>query len=265
MRRIIPFNENWIFVKPGEDPVPVTLPHTWNAVDGQDGGGDYWRGECVYRKEFAAPETGEGEEVYLEFDGASASACVTVNGRYAGEHRGGYSRFRFNITEYLADGVNRVEARVSNGACDTVYPQNADFTFYGGIYRAARLAVVPKVRFDMDTLGGRGIRVTPRVNGDGSADVRVEARVTGGTAVMEVDGQRLEGTDVTFHVEKPALWQGRKNPRLYTLAARLYDGEALADEMEVPFGIRSFRIDPEEGFILNGERYPLRGVAMHQD
>ena len=265
MRRIIPFNENWIFVKPGEDPVPVTLPHTWNAVDGQDGGGDYWRGECVYRKEFAAPETGEGEEVYLEFDGASASARVMVNGRYAGEHRGGYSRFRFNITEYLVDGVNRVEARVSNGACDTVYPQNADFTFYGGIYRAARLAVVPKVRFDMDTLGGRGIRVTPRVNGDGSADVRVEARVTGGTAVMEVDGQRLEGTDVTFHVEKPALWQGRKNPRLYTLAARLYDGEALADEAEVPFGIRSFRIDPEEGFILNGERYPLRGVAMHQD
>ena len=88
MRRIIPFNENWIFVKPGEDPVPVTLPHTWNAADGQDGGGDYWRGECVYRKDFSAPETGEGEEVYLEFDGASAEARVTVNGRYVGEHRG---------------------------------------------------------------------------------------------------------------------------------------------------------------------------------
>ena len=265
MRRSISLNEDWIFLKPGEDHVPVTLPHTWNAQDGQDGGGDYWRGECLYRKTFNAPERKADEEVYLEFDGVSASARVTLNGKAVGEHHGGYSRFRFNITDALEKGENQLEVAVNNAACDTVYPQNADFTFYGGIYRAVRLVVVPRLRFDMDTLGGCGIRVTPKVLEDGSADVRVSARTTGGRTVFELNGETQEGDEAVFHLEKPVLWQGRKNPHLYTLKAGVYDGDMLCDALEIPFGIRSFRIDPEEGFILNGESYPLRGVAMHQD
>lgn len=157
MRTMIPFNDNWLFLKPGENRVPVTLPHTWNNLDGQDGGGDYWRGECVYEKTFTAPNRKADEEVYLEFDGASASAKVTLNGHFVGEHHGGYSRFRFNISEYLNDGENHLTVAVSNAACDTVYPQNADFTFYGGIYRAVRLVVLPKIHFDMDNLGGCGV------------------------------------------------------------------------------------------------------------
>ena len=265
MRTIIPFNDNWTFLKPGEDRVPVTLPHTWNNLDGQDGGGDYWRGECAYEKSFAAPDRKAGDAVYLEFDGASASARVTLNGQPVGEHHGGYSRFRFNITEYLQTGENRLTVAVSNAACDTVYPQNADFTFYGGIYRAVRLVVVPKCHFDMDTFGGCGVRVTPKVLEDGSAEVHVSARTTGGRAVFEIDGKALEGNEATFHIDRPVLWNGRKDPHLYTLKARLYDGDALCDSMEIPFGIRAFAIDPDEGFILNGESYPLRGVAMHQD
>ena len=265
MRTMIPFNDYWIFRKPGEDRVPVTLPHTWNNLDGQDGGGDYWRGECVYEKTFAAPAKKADEEVYLEFDGVSASAKVTLNGQCVGEHHGGYSRFRFKITEYLKKGENCLTVAVSNAACDTVYPQNADFTFYGGIYRTVRLIVLPKTHFDMDTLGGCGIRVTPKVLEDGSADVQISACTTGGQAVFELNGETLTGNEVTFHVEKPILWQGRKNPHLYTLKAKLYDGDTLCDALEIPFGIRSFHIDPNEGFILNGESYPLRGVAMHQD
>ena len=265
MRKLIPFNESWLFTKPGENRVPVTLPHTWNALDGQDGGGDYWRGECVYEKTFTAPDRKAGEEVYLEFDGVSASARVTLNNHFIGEHHGGYSRFRFNISECLKAGENHLTVAVSNAACDTVYPQNADFTFYGGIYRAVRLIVLSKIHFDMDTLGGCGIRVTPKVLKDGSADVHISARTTGGQAVFELDGEKLTGNEVTFSVKKPTLWQGRKNPYLYTLKARLYDGDTICDALEIPFGIRSFRIDPNEGFILNGESYPLRGVAMHQD
>ena len=190
MRTIASFNENWFFVKPGENRVPVTLPHTWNNVDGQDGGGDYWRGECMYEKTFSAPGRKADEEVYLEFDGVSASAKVTLNDHFLGEHHGGYSRFRFNISKYLQDGDNHLTVAVSNAACDTVYPQNADFTFYGGIYRAVRLVVLSKVHFDMDTLGGCGIRVTPKVLEDGSADVRVSARATGGRTAFELGGKR---------------------------------------------------------------------------
>ena len=265
MRTLIPFNENWTFCKPGDERMPVTLPHTWNAADGQDGGGDYWRGECIYEKDFPAPDTKSDEEVYLEFDGVSASAKVSLNGRFIGAHHGGYSRFRFNITEALHAGVNRLTVAVSNAACDTVYPQNADFTFYGGIYRAARLIVLNKAHFDMDTLGGCGVRVTPRVLPDGSADVQVSARFTGGCAVFELNGEKLEGDSVTFHMDNPRLWQGRKDPYLYTLKACLRLGDIPADKLEIPFGIRSFRIDPDEGSILNGESYPLRGAAMHQD
>ena len=265
MRRIIPFNDNWTFTKPGEQSIPVTLPHTWNALDGQDGGGDYWRGECVYEKTFAAPERTPEDEVYLEFDGVSASASVTLNGSPAGLHEGGYSRFRFNITQALAAGENRLSVKVSNAVCDTVYPQNADFTFYGGIYRAVKLVILPRVHFDMDTYGGCGVRVTPRVLADGSADVQVSAGTTGGTVVFALDGETKEGNEAVFHIDRPVLWNGRKNPFLYTLKACLYDGSDLKDEQEVSFGIRSFAIDPDEGFILNGESYPLRGVAMHQD
>ncbi len=213
------------YLKPGENCAPVTLPHTWNALDGQDGGEDYWRGECVYEKTFAAPERKADEEIYLEFDGVSASAKVTLNDHFVGEHHGGCSRFRFNISEYLQDGDSLLTAAVSNAACDTVYPQNADFTFYGGIYRAVRLVVLSKVHFDMDTLGGCGIRVTPKVLDDGYADVHVSACTTGGRAVFELNGEVLMGNEVTFHVEKPVLWQGRKNPYLYALKACLYPGQ----------------------------------------
>ena len=205
MRTIIPLNEHWTFEKPGETAAPVTVPHTWNAVDGQDGGGDFWRGECVYRKDFTAPDHTPAQEVYLEFDGVAASARVTLNGQNVGEHHGGYSRFRFPITDFLCDGVNHLAVSVSNAPCDTVYPQNADFTFYGGIYRAVRLIVLPRVHFDMDTLGGCGVRVTPRVNADGSADVQVTAKTKGGHTVFELDGKQLEGSEVTFHLEHPIL------------------------------------------------------------
>ena len=154
-------------------------PHRERFGLGRTGGGTHWRGECVC-KDLFAPDRKADEEVYLEFDGVSASAKVTLNGAPGGEHHGGYSRFRFNITEYLKNGENRLSVAVSNAACDTVYPQNADFTFYGGIYRAVRLIVLPKVHFDMDTFGGCGVRVTPKVLENGSAEVYVSARTTGG-------------------------------------------------------------------------------------
>ena len=139
MRQTVLLDRNWIFYKnpdsaKGEE---VTLPHTWNAIDGQDGGNDYYRGTCKYVKTFQKPEVEEGGKAYLEFDGAAMTADVSVNGKKLAHHEGGYSRFRVDITEVLED-ENTLEVWVNNADNQTVYPQKADFTFYGGLYRMFR-------------------------------------------------------------------------------------------------------------------------------
>ncbi len=299
MRRTESLMKNWTFTYGRDGSVQtLDLPHSWNAKDGQDGGGDYWRGTCRYETVFEAPAYTDDEDVYLEFDGVSASAEVTLNGTVAGTHDGGYSRFRFRVTDLLVCGENRLSVSVDNSANDRVYPQNADFTFYGGIYRSVRLVIVSKTRFDMDTFGGCGVKVTPVLRDDGTAAVSVESTVTGGDVRVSVyegavscldpapydaadasSGVQMpadpaaglpeigwgDGNDVTFIVEQPHLWNGRKDPFLYTAVASLYDGEEKTDEVAVRFGIRSFVIDADEGFLLNGVSCPLHGVAMHQD
>ena len=130
MRHIIHFNENWTFNKPGETAAAVSLPHTWNNVDGQDGGNDYWRGTATYSKAFAKPELRDGERCFIEFDGAAMTADVILNGRHLAHHEGGYSTFRADLTDALEEN-NLLVVTVDNSANDRVYPQMADFTFYG--------------------------------------------------------------------------------------------------------------------------------------
>ena len=138
MRRVICFNDNWKFNKTSEIPqkLPsdwedVTLPHTWNNIDGQDGGNDYWRGKAMYAKTFPFPKMEPEERVVLEFLGAAMTSDVYVNGVYLCHHEGGYSTFRFDITESLKE-ENILVVAVDNRENDRVYPQKADFTFYGG-------------------------------------------------------------------------------------------------------------------------------------
>ena len=176
-REIIPFNKNWSFKKGAipTDPVKsqnfwtngwetVELPHTWNAIDGQDGGNDYWRGTCVYEKGFPKPEFGADQRVYLEFRGVNASANVELNGKAVGTHDGGYSTFRWDVTDFLQN-ENQLVVHVDNSVNDRVYPQKADFTFYGGIYRDVNLIIVNKCHFDLDCFGGPGLKITPGVDG----------------------------------------------------------------------------------------------------
>ncbi len=282
------WNDSWAFTKEAAlvsknhtalnvaDWEQVTLPHTWNAQDGQDGGNDYYRGICYYTKKLALADCGNAEEVYIEFEGANSSADVYVNGKLAVHHDGGYSTFRANITELLGD-ENEILVAVDNAPNDRVYPQMADFTFYGGIYRDVNIICVPKAHFDLDYYGGPGIKVTPVVNG---ADANVEAvsyftGLSGSETVKYVikDGETVIAEAVVpavegkadFVIENAHLWNGRKDPFLYTLEAVLSDGEKELDSRTVRFGCRYFEIDPERGFILNGEEYALRGVSRHQD
>lgn len=190
MRTIYHFNEGWSFRKPGEEAVLVTLPHTWNGLDGQDGGNDYFRGTCCYEKIFIRPDMEEGEQVYVEFQGISSSAKVYLNEVMIMKHEGGYSTFRVNLTEYLQE-ENHLKILADNAANRQVYPQKADFTFYGGIYRDVNLLIVPKAHFDLDYYGGTGMKVETEIVQTGGT---VEAGI-----VRSAEGS---GTDIFHPVEE---------------------------------------------------------------
>lgn len=276
MRKIILLDKNWTFYKnpdstQGEE---VSLPHTWNAVDGQDGGNDYYRGTCKYECHFSRPELETDGKAYLEFDGAAMTADVVINGTKAVHHEGGYGAFRADITQYLKD-ENKLEVYVDNSDNTKVYPQKADFTFYGGLYRMVKLVTVSKNHFELDYAGGTGIKVTPEVTLTDAAAKKADAKVTvelwmvgdAEAVTVTIDGQQKETpvengyAKAVFELTNVHLWDGVDDPYLYTAKAELSDG----DSVETTFGCRSFSIDPQKGFFLNGRSYPLRGVSRHQD
>ena len=262
MRNIKNINENWVFVKEKEKST-VNLPHTWNGIDGQDGGNDYYRGKCTYIKEIAKVDMPQGEEIYLQLDGVNSSAFVYFNSKLVCTHHGGYSTFRVKL-ENIKDN-NEIKIEADKSPNDFVYPQQADFTFYGGIYRDVTLIGVEKNHFDLDYYGAPGIQITPIVNGD-KADVNVKTYITGGGEVrVTVNGETKTGTEVNFTVDNPHLWNGVADPYLYNAVAELIVDGKVVDRVESRFGIRSFKVDPQKGFILNGKPYPLRGVSRHQD
>ena len=272
MRIVQLLNKDWSFTGPGGSVQAVDIPHTWNAIDGQDGGNDYWRGTCTYQKSFAAPEFDKDTQcVYLEFRGVNASAKVMLNGREVMTHDGGYSTFRADITDLLAQ-ENTLTVQADNSVNDRVYPQKADFTFYGGIYRDVNLIILNKNHFDMDYYGGSGLAVTPQVDGtDGNIRVRTWHNAENGTVEVKLlDAQGTEvaagtGTDITLTIPDVHLWDGLEDPYLYTCTATLTADGQSADQVCTAFGVRSFRVDPKEGFFLNGRSYPLHGVSRHQD
>lgn len=291
MRRSVDLCKGWDFTGPTGTTEKVDVPHTWNGVDGQDGGNDYWRGTCTYERSFDTPQYDPASElVYVEFDGVNATADVSVNGTDVIHHDGGYSTFRKNITEYLsASGVNDIVVKADNSVNDHVYPQKADFTFYGGMYRPCRLVVVSKSRFSMDYYGGPGFQVTSKPEDD-IATIEVKAWVddcytpqvtaiitdANGKVVCTFDCPRdadaeAEGDTMQFFgtakINKPHLWDGLDDPYLYNvkLELRASEGGPVLDEVGCRFGIRSFYIDADKGFFLNGRSYPLHGVSRHQD
>ena len=285
MRQIMNFNTKWAFSKEASS-VPesmperwywVNLPHCWNDIDGQDGGNDYFRGTAYYAKEIDKAELPEGKQYYLEIRGANSSADVYLDGKKLAHHDGGYSTWRVNLTEELKDKSLLVIA-VDNGENDVVYPQMADFTFYGGLYRDVNILAVDDSHFDLDYFGGTGLMVTPEIAGeDAKVEVQVfltnskedqklqyrifaqEGNVTAETTVP------VSETKVTLDIPGVHRWNGRKDPYLYSAEVTLLNAEGIMDQVNARFGCRTYEIDPERGFILNGEEYPLRGVSRHQD
>jgi len=253
----------------------VNLPHSWNGIDGQDGGNDYHRGTCYYAKTLDKMDLPAADRYYLEIRGANSSADVYLNGKKLAHHDGGYSTWRVDITETL-ERDNLFVIAVDNSENQTVYPQMADFTFYGGLYRDVNIICVSESHFDLDYYGGPGIKVTPEVEGK-DAKVEVEVYLTNAKAGQKIvytvydkeenEIAKIESADakVVFDMKDVHLWHGRKDPYLYCVEAELVEDGKVIDNVCTRFGCRTFKIDPENGFILNGEEYPLRGVSRHQD
>ena len=283
MRKIMNLNRKWAFSKEATS-VPaeistrwnfVNLPHSWNAIDGQDGNADYFRGTAYYAKAIDKLDLPEAEKYFLEINGANSSAAVYWNGKKLAEHHGGYSTWRVDVTDEIASS-NLVVIEVDNAPNQQVYPQNADFTFYGGIYRDVNLICVSASHFDLEYYGGPGIKVTPIIDGD-NANVEVEVFTKGMTegqyfqyTIVDAEGNAVANavsTEPVFKctIENVHKWHGRKDPYLYTAEVNLVEGKEILDNVSARFGCRSYEIDPDRGFILNGEEYPLRGVSRHQD
>lgn len=313
MRKRINWNENWSFIKenvgakeaPAAKGEEICLPHTWNNKDGQDGGNDYYRGTCFYVKKFAKPELTENEEAWLEFRGVAMTAEVFVNGRKLAHHEGGYSTFRVNITDVLTE-ENVAVVSADNGVNRRVYPQKADFTFYGGIYRDVYLIIVPKAHFALGYYGASGMKATAEVKGYAECEKEACANgeASGGAGKMspgeltaevwvenalpscrvrislmdekglriaeeetEPEGEKqLRKASIHFSLNKIRLWDGVEDPYLYTVRAELVDSNGeISDTVSERVGFRSYYVDPQKGFFLNGRSYPLCGAARHQD
>ncbi len=276
MRRIEKLMTGWNFTDFSGERQAVELPHTWNNKDGQDGGNNYARGTCIYDNQFEKPSFDpEKEVVYLQFHGVNASAKVVLNGEEVAEHHGGYSTFRRDVTEHLQEH-NEIQVEVDNSVNDRVYPQKADFTFYGGIYRDIEFLIVNKEHFDLDYYGGYGLQYTTTVDGK-DADIQVTtyineaAKETNSRVVIELLDDKgevvveAEGAGVTLHVPHVHLWNGLEDPYLYQLKATLIKAGKEVDEVSCNCGVRYFEFSPKDGFHLNGRPYPLHGVSRHQD
>ncbi|MDO4295236.1 MAG: glycoside hydrolase family 2 TIM barrel-domain containing protein [bacterium] len=288
MRNVINVNQGWMFMQkdvglPTEMPSdwqPVDLPHTWNAIDGQDGNGSYDRGNYWYARTFETPKQPlAGGKVYVEVLAAALQASVYVNGTKVTYHEGGFSTFRADITELCKlEGENLLVIECSNEKKDNVYPQSADFTFYGGLYRGVNLISVPNTHFDLDYYGGPGLQVTPKLRDCGGALFELQSYITNPdenfTVLYSVkDAEGKEVASAVRPADQPAgalfvpnahKWE-INSPYLYTVTAKLQRRNETYDEVSARVGVRTFSCSPSEGFFLNGKQTPLRGVSRHQD
>ncbi|MGN0448706.1 MAG: glycoside hydrolase family 2 protein [Acutalibacteraceae bacterium] len=265
MKKIISLNNDWVFCKQGVKET-VNLPHTWNGLDGQGAESSYYKGKCTYTK--VIPQY--PGKVFLEFKGANSVCSVLVNGRNAGRHEGGYSTFRFEITDLLTSPKNFLEVTVDNSENKAVYPQMADFTFYGGLYRDVNLIYdVPETHFSLTDAGSKGVYITAKTDGTVQVKALISGYKTGISVLYEVldsEGKVVAkaGDRTKLKVENPILWNGLENPYLYTLRASILDMGKTLDNATLKFGFRDITFK-EDGCYLNGKHIKLKGVSRHQD
>ncbi len=268
----------------------VTLPHTWNNLDGQTSGTPYYRGVGWYRRHLTVDAQYAGKSLFLKFDGAATVTEVMVNGALVGTHKGNFAAFCFEVTPYLRVGQDNVIAvKVNNAKNSDVLPLSGDFTVFGGLYRDVHLLVLDKLSVTPLDYASPGVYIKQTGATKDSAELEISTKLRNANSsaktatvhctVIDATGKTIQTT--TSHVEmgpnavaeviqhlnitKPHLWNGRIDPYLYQVAVVVGDGSKVTDVVTQPLGIRTFRVDPDHGFFLNNVSYPLHGVSRHQD
>jgi beta-galactosidase len=280
-RQTIPLDAGWQFHKAGDHGwQPVTLPHSFD-----------YRGPSWYRRTLQLSSESGGRRHFLEFDGAMLVTEAWVNGRQAGRHAGGFARFRFDISDLLNAGDNELVVRVDNAPDSGVAPLGGDYTAYGGLYRKVRLVSTDPVHFDMLDHGGPGVYFrtagvsreraslawTARVRNDSARAVRavVTTRLRDAAGRVAASARKavtlaprsVAEVELKDALPAPRLWDGVRDPYLYTSEAEVVDEGSKAapqDRLSFETGIRDIRLDPQQGLLLNGAAYRVHGVNAHQ-
>jgi beta-galactosidase len=276
----ININKIWKFNKPEEPAVQIDLPHTWNSFDGQNGGNNYYRGKCIYKKTIVA-EFEKNQKLFIELEGANSIATVFLNGNQLGTHKGGYSTFRYELTDFIDSGKEAdLEIHVDNAQYEDVYPITADFTFMGGLYRDVNLLIVNPFHFNLEDNGSCGIYAHQDKVSKDKAVLRIEALVDFSgdmkpdylisAKLIDHNGSLIamntgNGKDIILEINSPRLWNGVPDPYMYTLEVDLIFCEEVSDSRRIPVGLRNIAIDSSRGIILNGRVLNIKGICRHQD
>ncbi|MGL5682862.1 MAG: beta-glucuronidase LacZ4 [Marinifilaceae bacterium] len=285
-------NDGWKFrfshqVQKGSDRI-VDIPHTWNAQDALAGQWDYKRGIGNYTRSLPIDAALKGNRLFLKFDGVNNVANVFINGKHLGEHRGGYGAFVFEITDVVKYGENNTLAvRVNNGEQLDIMPLVGDFNFYGGIYRDVHLLVTNNTCISPIDYASPGVYLVQQEVTEKEATVEarivlntispkqdVLCRVTvkdGDKVIAETEreivlnGNANQVENLNLKIKNPRLWNGAKDPFMYSVDVDLLSKGQSIDKITQPLGLRYFSVDPDKGFILNGQPLRLKGVCRHQD
>ncbi|MFD2516473.1 glycoside hydrolase family 2 TIM barrel-domain containing protein [Salinimicrobium flavum] len=288
-RNIQSLNSAWEFTSEVHPEQLVNIPHTWNAGDAFRDGKEYFRGKGVYKKTFFVSEEWKDNRVFLKFEGSNQITTLFVNDQRVGEHRGGYTGFVFDISEALKPGdENRIRIEVDNSHNPDIPPLDADFNFYGGIYRDLWLITTPKVHFELanEAAGNLLIR-TPEVS-EATGKLEIETKIVNSSTenkktevkidIFDPDGKLLKSLQKNVHLKAgetkkvdfahtlkdPELWSP-SSPELYRAEASVSAEGMKNDIIDSKFGFRWFEADPEKGFFLNGKPLKLIGANRHQD
>ncbi len=289
-RDIVPFNDKWFFKKDSLS-TEVTIPHTWNATDMQIKAKAFYEGSASYRKSCLFPESWKGKRLFLRFEGVGSCAEVYVNGKLTGSHKGGYSAFTCEIQNEIKFGEeNEIKVLVDNTARPDVIPVNHNlFGIYGGIYRPVWLIITDSCNIAVTDHASSGVYISQKNVSRQSAEISVKVKLDNNglhpvpvileNVIYDVTGKQIAAERQSFDLQfqgmqtrtshfklkRPHLWQGREDPYLYKVTSRLYQNGKVIDEISQPLGVRNYEIIAGKGFFLNGKKYPMYGVARHQD
>ena len=261
----------------------VTVPHTWNA-NYIPGTRSYNREMMVYRRDLEITPDMKDKRLFLYFEGVNSSATVLVNNKSVGSHKGGYTAFCMEVTDYAKQGINKLEVWVTNAYNPEILPISGDFNIYGGIHRPCHLLVTeqdcssplfyasPGVFIHQDKVSEKQAQITVETMLSLSGKkqglkVRTTIEDAKGNIISQNIEQNVTNENVKqpFVIDHPVLWNAKQNPYLYKVIVELLDAGKVIDRVEQRTGLRYFSVDADKGFFLNGKYLDLYGFCLHEE